>query len=143
MEESNQPVSCATNPPTAARARIMRAIKGYGNATTELAFARRLRRARITGWRRHMKLPGRPDFAFPTAHVAVFVDGCFWHGCPHCYLPPHRNRAFWAEKLAANQRRDARVARKLRRLGWSVVRIWECKVNAPSAIERLLRVLSG
>src|SRR5690606_13552377 len=74
-------------PPTPARSRIMRSIRGKGNATTELRMVAILRRERLAGWRRHLDLPGRPDFAWPSERVALFVDGCFWHGCPHCYRP--------------------------------------------------------
>ena len=67
----------------------------------------------------------RPDFAFPTLRVAVFVDGCFWHACPlHATRPKHR-AAFWRQKLAANVARDWKVNRALRAAGWRVLRIWE------------------
>ncbi|MBP7827577.1 MAG: very short patch repair endonuclease [Verrucomicrobia bacterium] len=67
----------------------------------------------------------KPDFVFPQHRVAVFVDGCFWHGCPRHGRLPANNRAFWQKKLAANQARDRLVHRTLRRCGWRVVRIWE------------------
>lgn len=130
-------------PPTPARARIMRAIRGKGNRTTELAFARILRQRRLSGWRRHLRqLPGRPDFAWPRLRVAVFVDGCFWHGCPRCYRAPTRNTTFWAEKVAANRRRDRRVSARLRARGWSVLRVWECKVQAEATLSRVRKALS-
>jgi len=67
----------------------------------------------------------RTDFIFPSQRVAVFVDGCFWHGCPkHCKIPAG-NRPFWKKKFAANKSRDRRVNRELRKLGWCVIRIWE------------------
>lgn len=70
-------------------------------------------------------LPGRPDLVFPIQRVAVFVHGCFWHGCPRCYTEPKRNRVWWREKIAANKRRDRRKADQLRRIGYRVITIWE------------------
>lgn len=67
----------------------------------------------------------RPDFVFPRRRLAVFVDGCFWHGCPRHGTQPKSHRAFWRRKFARNKRRDARVNRELRRLGWRGLRIWE------------------
>src|ERR1700738_175696 len=63
----------------AKRSEIMSRVRGRANRATEGAFAKVLREYRITGWRRHLPLPGRPDFAFPAQRIAVFVDGCFWH----------------------------------------------------------------
>lgn len=122
---------------SAARRRIMSAIVGTGNRTTELRLASLLRRCRISGWRRHRPLPGRPDFSWSREKVAVFVDGCFWHGCPWCYKAPRNNKLFWREKLDSNQRRDRRVEKKLRDLGWRVLRIWECRVTRPSTTAKI------
>ncbi|HNQ72484.1 MAG TPA: very short patch repair endonuclease [Verrucomicrobiota bacterium] len=68
----------------------------------------------------------RPDFVFPKSRTAIFVDGCFWHGCPKHATKPKNNRAFWRRKLAANKQRDALVSRTLCRAGWRVLRVWEC-----------------
>jgi len=68
----------------------------------------------------------RPNFVFPKLRLAVFVDGCFWHGCPRHATKPKNNAAFWRKKLAGNRKRDRLVTRTLRRAGWRVVRIWEC-----------------
>lgn len=67
----------------------------------------------------------RPDFVFRRARVAVFVDGCFWHGCPLHGVSPSSNREFWSEKLLLNKKRDLKVSRQLRRRKWVVLRIWE------------------
>ena len=107
------------------RSILMSSIKGKGNKDTELALITLFRRYRITGWRRHLKVFGTPDFAFREKRIAVFVDGCFWHGCPKCYRRPKSNRKFWDAKIARNRGRDRQVSRELRRLGWRVVRIWE------------------
>ena len=109
----------------AKRSAVMSRIRGHGNKDTELALMKLLRQHRITGWRRHQKVFGKPDFIFKQVRLALFVDGCFWHGCPkHCKIPAG-NRAFWKKKFAANKARDGRVNRELRRLGWRIIRIWE------------------
>jgi DNA mismatch endonuclease (patch repair protein) len=84
----------------------------------------------------------RVDVVFVSERVAVFVDGCFWHGCPrHGSLPLRTNAHFWAEKIATNKRRDLTIARVLRRAGWRVLRVWEHEDPASAAdrIERLIR----
>lgn len=107
------------------RSEVMSLIRAKGNKETEQALAKLLRSEGITGWRRHLPLPGKPDFAFRKQRLAVFVDGCFWHGCPRCYVRPTTNEAFWEKKRKGNMARDHRVARQLRRQGWKVIRIWE------------------
>ena len=107
------------------RSYCMSRIRGSGNRETELRMISLFRQNKITGWRRKWPLIGRPDFVFPASRVAVFVDGCFWHGCPKHYTKPKNNRAFWKRKLHANRARDRQVNRELRRKGWRVVRIWE------------------
>src|SRR5216684_921743 len=93
------------------RSEGMSRIRGRGNKETELALAVLLRKHRVTGWRRNQPVFGKPDFVFPTARVAVFVDGCFWHACPKHANMPTSNRAFWKKKLSANKLRDQLVAR--------------------------------
>ena len=107
------------------RSRNMGSIRSKGNTTTERAFLAILRHAGITGWRRHASLPGKPDFVFRSQRLAIFLDGCFWHGCPRCYRLPQDNRSYWKEKVMGNRRRDRCRSRELRSLGWRVLRIWE------------------
>ena len=121
------------------RSRNMASIRSKGNATTERVFLSILRHARISGWRRHLNLPGKPDFAFRSQRVAIFLDGCFWHGCPRCYRLPQDNRAYWKKKLVANRRRDQRRSRQLRSLGWRVVRIWEHTLKCSRGSSQILR----
>lgn len=128
-------------PESPGRSRIMRAIRGSGNRTTELRFAAGLRSAGISGWRRHQALLGRPDFVWRKERLAVFVDGCFWHGCPRCYQAPLHNSRYWREKLMRNRLRDSLVTRGLRADGYTVMRIWECAVTAPRSYRRVRRVL--
>jgi DNA mismatch endonuclease (patch repair protein) len=81
------------------------------------------------------------DFVFRRVRLAVFVDGCFWHGCPKHATKPKNNRAFWQRKLSANKARNRLVTRTLRRAGWRVLRIWECSLqkHPQSCIKRILR----
>ena len=121
----------------------MSCIRSRGNKDTELALIKLFLRHRITGWRRHQNVFGKPDFLFRWNRLALFVDGCFWHGCPrHCKIPAG-NRAFWKEKFAANKARDRRVNRELRKLGWRVIRIWEHDLSkrCGACIHRIQRVL--
>jgi DNA mismatch endonuclease (patch repair protein) len=111
--------------PKSKRSEVMSRVRGRGNVVTELKLLALFRQNKITGWRRHLPLPGRPDFAFPKQKVTVFVDGCFWHGCPKCYSRPKTNRKFWDRKREENVARDKRVTRQLRRQGWKVIRIWQ------------------
>jgi DNA mismatch endonuclease (patch repair protein) len=74
---------------------------------------------------RHSSLAVRPDFVFLKSRTAIFVDGCFWHGCPRHGTQPKGNRSFWKKKFARNLARDRLVNRALRRTGWRVLRIWE------------------
>lgn len=133
------------------RSAVMARIRSRGNKATELALVRVFRTLRITGWRRHIPIRHspfairsfqvRPDFVFPKLRLAVFVDGCFWHGCPQHATQPKGNAAFWRKKFAANQARDRLVTRTLRRTGWRVLRIWEHALarKHAAALERRLR----
>lgn len=96
-------------------------------------------------YRINAKIPGataRPDILFVYARLAVFVDGCFWHGCPLHATWPKRNAEWWAQKLTANWERDRRHDANLHRLGWTVFRAWEHE-NASSVVERIASLLQG
>lgn len=128
------------------RSALMAKIRGRGNRSTELSLLLRLRSAKLTGWRRHAGVPGRPDFVFRREKVAIFVDGCFWHGCPRHFQAPATRAEFWREKIRGNVRRDRRVRRRLRENGWLVVRVWEHELRAgggDSAIRRIIRAVSA
>ena len=111
------------------RSKIMSRIRGRGNEKTEGRLASLMRAESIKGWRRHLPILGRPDFAFQHQKLAIFVDGCFWHGCPSCFQLPKQNRAFWKAKIEGNRKRDRSVNGRLRRLGWKVIRIRECQLK--------------
>ena len=83
----------------------------------------------------------RPDVVFTAARVAVFVDGCFWHGCRAHRSLPNRNGEFWREKIEATRRRDARNDEWLMSEGWRVVRLWE-HVPVADAANAVLRALA-
>ena len=94
----------------------------------------------IIGWRRGLKIFGNPDFVFSKIKLAVFVDGCFWHGCPRCYSEPKSNRAFWRRKITTNRKRDLAVKRALRKSGWRVMRIWQHELKRKNESRLLRRV---
>jgi DNA mismatch endonuclease (patch repair protein) len=113
-----------------ARSRIMSLVKSRHGRTTERRLRAHLVARALSGWTMNEPtLPGKPDFVFARLRVAIFVDGCFWHGCARCKRPPKSNRAFWAGKIAVNQRRDQRVSSALRRAGWRVLRVRECTLK--------------
>jgi len=137
------------------RSEVMSRIRSQGNAATELRFRAMLREAGITGWRRHvsvcMPVPKaaekqrrrprvRPDFVFRQQRVVVFVDGCFWHGCPRHATRPKQNRKFWDEKIDRNQQRDRLVTRELRKAGWTVLRLWECALARKQQARTMARL---
>ena len=126
------------------RSEVMSRIRSQGNKDTELRVIDLFRKARIKGWRRNQKLVGSPDFVFPALRVAVFVDGCFWHGCLRCYRRPSSNREYWDAKVARNRQRDRDVTRSLKRLGWRILRIWEHELvgrNEARCLQRIKRML--
>ncbi len=145
----------------AKRSEVMSRIRSTGNAATELRLVALLRAGKITGWRRHLSLgmphPStgekprrrprvRPDFVFRQQRVVVFVDGCFWHGCPRHATRPRQNRQFWDDKIARNRQRDRLVTRQLRKSGWTVLRLWECalaKKRQSQTLGRLRRALQS
>ncbi|MDH4185888.1 MAG: very short patch repair endonuclease [Nitrospira sp.] len=125
------------------RSKIMAAVRSSGNKKTEKFIERLFRRNGIVGWRRQLSLPGKPDFAFRQGRLALFVDGCFWHGCSkHCRIPVS-NHNYWLQKIARNCARDKDVARQLRGGGWRVLRFWEHDLsNESRLLTRLARVLA-
>lgn len=98
------------------------------NSGPELALRRELRALGVR-YSAYPDLFGSPDIVLKGTRTVIFVHGCFWHGCPHHYRRPQTSQQYWTEKLERNWARDRRVARKLRRGGWSVLTVWECEVN--------------
>ncbi len=115
-------------------------IRSRGNRDTELRLIALMRKHGITGWRLNARVFGKPDFVFRCERVAVFVDGCFWHGCPRHATMPANKRAFWKAKLARNSARDREVTRTLRAAGWRVVRVWECAFTRKRSARTAARI---
>lgn len=116
------------------RSKNMALIKSVGNKSTEMALISLFRQNKITGWRRHAKnITGRPDFIFPKNKVAVFVDGCYWHGCKKCNLGSKSNKDYWIPKIDRNRKRDTAVKAELIKKGWQVIRLWEHELKKPGS----------
>src|SRR5690606_20998669 len=97
-------------------------------------------------YRLHARTPcGKPDIVFPRRRVAVFIDGCFWHGCPDHYVRPRTRNAFWAAKLRGNVERDMRQTAELEGLGWRACRLWEHEVfqDVPRAASTVVEALNA
>lgn len=121
------------------RSQIIAAIRSKGNKATEMKLAAIFRAHGIKGWRRHDPLPGKPDFVFPQHRLAVFVDGCFWHGCRwHCRMPQD-NRSYWRNKISRNAERDYATTRLLRRTGWRVLRLWQRSLKDADFVVRKVK----
>ena len=109
------------------RSEIMRAVKSSKNKSTEEKLIAYFKENKITGWRRNYKVYGKPDFVLPDLWIAIFVDGCFWHGHNCRNTHPEQNKEYWQRKIGRNMARDKEVTDHLERLGWNVIRIWECE----------------
>lgn len=97
-------------------------------------------------WRRgvryrmhNRKIPGTPDISNKRRRVAVFVDGCFWHGCKMCYVEPKTNRKYWREKILRNKARRANVIKDLKKTDWVAIQVWEHEImhNAEAVADRI------
>jgi DNA mismatch endonuclease, patch repair protein len=119
------------------RSQIMRSIKSKRNKTTELKLIDIFHNNNIIGWRRNYKLFGQPDFVFPDIKIALFTDGCFWHGHNCRNIKPSDNSEFWENKIKRNKKRDEEVTKILTHKGWRVLRIWECEINKKEQDKKL------
>ncbi|MDK9697556.1 MAG: very short patch repair endonuclease [Siculibacillus sp.] len=134
-------------PPAASpeRAALLSRVRRTRTAAEE-EVARRLRALGLHYRRNVRALPGSPDFANRRRGWAIFVNGCFWHHHTACVRAavPKNNRDFWVEKFAANRRRDAEKIRRLRRLGFTVLVIWECRLDrCDDRLARLAERIGG
>jgi DNA mismatch endonuclease (patch repair protein) len=122
----------------------MSRVRSKGNETTEMRLASLLRKAGLHGWRRNQHVLGNPDFVWSSKKLAVFVDGCFWHG-HRCgkNINPKTNAKEWRRKITGNLVRDRRITRLLRRQQWHVIRIWECRLvkNPNACVNKIRRAL--
>jgi DNA mismatch endonuclease (patch repair protein) len=128
--------------PSVQRSRLMGRVRRTGTAPEiqlRKALHRQGRRFRLGSY----GLPGSPDLVFRSARVAIFVDGCFWHGCELHGTMPKTNAHFWRQKIRRNKQRDRRVNIELKRGGWNVVRVWEHQIrdNLPSAVSRIKKLV--
>lgn len=129
------------------RESVRRSMQGNASANTgpEQLLRRSLWSAGCRGYRKNVRsLPGSPDIVFPIAKLAVFVHGCFWHGCRRCTrnLVPKTNAAFWRAKVRANKERDARNTAKLKHLGFHVLTLWECELAGCSLMDSVTTIAS-
>ena len=127
------------------RAAVRKSMQGNKRRDTkpELLVRQRLRAAGLTGYRLDWaKAPGRPDIAFPGRKIAIFVNGCYWHRCPHCNpSTPQKNVEFWEAKFRRNVERDARALAELEEMGWTVITVWECELKRDRIDETMERVI--
>lgn len=127
------------NPLNAARSRIMRAAKGSGNQTNEVALERANSAARLAFSGRYAVHPCQPEFIWLKTRLVLFVEGCFWYGCPWRYRASVHDRAYRRGKIITNRRLDQRLSRAPCAPGPSVIRIWERKLSVPSSLSILQR----
>lgn len=132
--------------PSAGRRRNMQAIRRR-DTRPEMRIRTLLHGRGLRYFVDHKPLPGlrnRADMVFPGIRLAVFVDGCFWHGCPAHYSTPRTNSEYWAPKIAGNMARDVRVDQHLTDAGWTVIRVWEHEppIEVADLVERTARSLT-
>lgn len=125
---------------TEKRSAVMKAVKSRNTKTTELKMIEIFKEYHIIGWRRTYPLIGKPDFVFPKKHIAVFVDGCFWHGHDCRNVTPNTNSDFWNAKRAYNKQHDKIVTETLINKNWIVIRIWECELKKKNREKLLIKI---
>jgi DNA mismatch endonuclease (patch repair protein) len=120
---------------------VMAEVRSQRNRSTEWRLRGSLVRAGIKGWKLNPHdILGKPDFVFREKRLLIFVDGCYWHGCPKCYRRPTSNTDYWDQKVATNRARDARVAVQLKRQGWFLMRIWEHQLSDTGKLVAKIRL---
>ena len=120
------------------RSLVMSAVRAKGTKLED-RFCAALRSGGLRGFRRNVEsLSGRPDVVFRSARVAIFVDSCFWHGCPRHLRMPASNLDYWTQKIHRNKARDRAAGRLLREAGWTVVRVWEHDLRDDGSRRRML-----
>ncbi len=111
------------------RSQVMSLVRSKKNKTTELKLIEIFKQNGIVGWRRNYKVKGHPDFVFLDRKIAIFVDGCFWHGHDCRNTRPAENAEFWQRKRERNIAHDKEITLLFERRGWTVIRIWECELK--------------
>lgn len=125
------------------RSRIMRSVKSKNTKSTELVLIKLFRENSITGWRHSYNVKGHPDFVFLEKRIAIFVDGCFWHGHDCRNTRPSDNSEYWAKKRERNIQHDQEITAKFENRGWTVIRIWECELKKHNLTETTNRLLDA
>lgn len=127
----------------AKRSDIMKRVRPSGNKSTEIKLIEIFKSLNITGWRRNYPVIGHPDFVFLKRKVAIFVDGCFWHGHDCRNTRPADNADYWRRKRTRNIEHDKAITELFEDRGWTVIRIWECELKKKNRelLERKLSVL--
>jgi DNA mismatch endonuclease, patch repair protein len=136
--------SIRTRAPKASSAgvrRMMQAVR-VRDTTSEVLLRSELHRVGLRFRKNYRPAIGLPrvDVAFPGRRLLLFVDGCFWHGCPIHFRLPKSNASWWREKIDATAERDARQGALLEGLGWSVIRVWEHELRAEACEETVARI---
>ena len=111
------------------RSEIMKKVHSKNNRSTELKLIKIFNENHIIGWRRNYPVKGHPDFVFLDKKIAVFVDGCFWHGHDCRNTRPSENAEYWQKKQERNIKHDKEVTARFENRGWTVIRIWECELK--------------
>lgn len=111
------------------RSDIMSKVRSKNNKSTELALIKIFKENNITGWKRNYPVKGHPDFVFLDKKIAIFVDGCFWHGHDCRNTRPSDNAEYWRKKRERNIKHDKEVTALFENRGWTVIRIWECELK--------------
>ena len=111
------------------RSEIMSKVHSKGNKSTELKLIQVFKGNGIIGWKRNYPVKGHPDFVFLDKKIAIFVDGCFWHGHDCSNTRPSDNADYWTKKRERNMKHDKEITELFERRGWTVIRIWECELK--------------
>lgn len=122
------------------RSAIMRQVKSKKNKSTELRLIKIFKENGVTGWKRNYPVKGHPDFVFLKQRIAVFVDGCFWHGHDCRNTRPSANEEFWRKKRERNIKHDKEITELFESRGWTVIRIWECELKRQNYERTLLKI---
>lgn len=111
------------------RSYIMSRVRSKNNKSTELELIKFFKENNITGWKRNYPVKGHPDFVFLDKKIAIFVDGCFWHGHDCRNTRPSDNTEYWRKKRERNIKHDKEITELFEKRGWTVIRIWECELK--------------
>ena len=128
------------------RSEIMSKVRSKNNKSTELKLIEVFKENGIVGWRRNYSVKGHPDFVFLDKKIAIFVDGCFWHGHDCRNTRPSDNADYWTKKRERNIKHDKEITELFEQRKWTVIRIWECelkKKNREQVIEKISMLIEN